>query len=279
MASERARNLALRLATAAVLVPVLLWLLFWGPPAAFLAVGLLATGAAGWELGAMVPDARAVDRLWTVLASVGLAAGWRLAPSVAVVHVVGLAVVVGAVLLGLGAASSEQRAAARAGWLLGGPLYVGATMAALLGLHAQPHGGRWVVLAMTLAWIGDTSAYAAGLTMGRRKLAPRLSPKKTVEGAVGGLLGSLAAALFAAFVYLPELPAVAAVLLGLLGGAAGQAGDLFESLLKRAAGLKDSGRLLPGHGGLLDRIDALLVTASATWAFVVLRALWASAGG
>ncbi len=273
MASARARNLALRLLTAAVLVPVLLWLLFWAPPLAFLAVGLLATAAAGGELGAMVPQARPVDRAWVVLASVGLAAAWRLGASVALVHVAALAAVVGSLLLGLGGASSESMAAARAGWLLGGPLYIGATMASLLALHALPLGGRWVVLAMTLAWIGDTSAYAVGLTMGRRKLAPRLSPKKTVEGAVGGLLGSVAAAVFASLVYLPQLPVTAALLLGLLGGAAGQAGDLFESLLKRAAGLKDSGRLLPGHGGLLDRIDALLVTASVTWAFVVLRGL------
>ncbi len=279
--SSRARNLALRLATAAVLVPVILWLLFGAPSEAFLAVGLLATAGVGAELGAMVPGASWREQLWVVASSSALAAlltlqvGWggRLAmpPSTSLLGL--LVVVVGGLLLALGPAEDERLAGARAGWLLGGPIYAGATMAALLSLHALPQGGRWVVLAMTLAWVGDTSAYAVGLTMGRRKLAPRLSPKKTIEGALGGLLGSVGAALLASVLYLPVLPPLHAVALGLLGGALGQGGDLFESLIKRAAGVKDSGRLLPGHGGLLDRIDALLVTASVTWAYATVAGI------
>ncbi len=273
--SARARNLAMRLATAATLIPVILWLLFWAPLEAFFIVGLMATAGVGAELAAMVPGADVRGRLWIVVASTALAAlltwqtGWSQAvplPS-ASSFVMLLVVVVGGMSFALRPMEDTRLAGARAGWLIGGPVYVGATMAALLSLHTLPQGGRWVVLAMTLAWVGDTSAYAVGLTMGRRKLAPRLSPKKTVEGALGGLLGSVAAAVFASLVYLPDLPTSHAVFLGLFGGALGQSGDLFESLLKRAAGVKDSGTLLPGHGGLLDRIDALMVTAAVTWAY------------
>jgi phosphatidate cytidylyltransferase len=143
-----------------------------------------------------------------------------------------------------------------------GALYVGLLMfIALLKRDQGARGGGWVFLLLTVTWFGDTFAYAAGRLAGRHKLYPRISPGKTWEGAVGGLVGSFAAAALAHAWYLPELSWAGAAGVALPAGALGQVGDLCESLLKRAYGVKDSGALLPGHGGLLDRIDALLFAA------------------
>ena len=116
-------------------------------------------------------------------------------------------------------------------------------------------------LTFSIAFLGDTGAYFTGRALGRHKLYPALSPKKTWEGAVGGLASSAGAAAIAHFWYLPELPLIPGLILGAAAGAMGQAGDLCESMIKRAHGVKDSGTLLPGHGGMLDRIDALLFAA------------------
>jgi phosphatidate cytidylyltransferase len=122
---------------------------------------------------------------------------------------------------------------------------------------------------MMLAWFGDTGGYFGGRFFGRRKLSARISPNKTVEGLVGSVIASLCGGLAAHAWYLPELPLAHAVVLGVAVGALGQAGDLFESLIKRSVGAKDSGWIVPGHGGLLDRIDGLLFTSAGTWLYTV----------
>lgn len=139
-----------------------------------------------------------------------------------------------------------------------GPLYTGLPLAMLMLIDMRPNGNLWIFFLLTVIFSGDTAAYYIGKAFGRHKLTVRISPGKTREGAVGGLLGSiLGGALFLnAFPIHPvNLPALflAAVL-----GAAGQVGDLSESLLKRSHGVKDSGAILPGHGGILDRVDALI---------------------
>lgn len=137
-------------------------------------------------------------------------------------------------------------------------------------LREHPHGLRWVLAALVTTWVTDSAAYFIGLSVGRHPLAPRLSPKKTWEGAIGGwMVGVIAGA-----VYLPWLvpglrPLQAAVLAAAICTVA-PLGDLAESMLKRQCGVKDSGRLIPGHGGALDRIDSLLfvfptVYFFATW--------------
>jgi phosphatidate cytidylyltransferase len=126
--------------------------------------------------------------------------------------------------------------------------------------------GAWVFLTMALAWGSDTAAYFVGRKFGKTKLAPRISPKKTLEGSAGGLAASVLGALAMSF-FLPGLSPIDAIALGILAGAAGQAGDLLVSVLKRSSGVKDSGGILPGHGGILDRVDALAFTAPATWAY------------
>ncbi|HEY5998428.1 MAG TPA: phosphatidate cytidylyltransferase [bacterium] len=138
--------------------------------------------------------------------------------------------------------------------------YIGYAMGCLWFLREELAGGpAWVFLVLVATWAGDSAAYYAGSRFGRRKFAPLLSPNKTWAGAVGGLAGAVAGgcAALPLFDGAVSLPAAAAT--GLAVGVAGQLGDLFESLWKRAKGVKDSGRLIPGHGGILDRIDSLLL--------------------
>src|SRR6267154_2341614 len=138
-----------------------------------------------------------------------------------------------------------------------------------LRLHGLRVQGRPLLLfALVITWVGDTAAYFVGRAIGKHALAPHLSPKKTWEGTVASFLGSLiVAVIFARFmtVPLPHLLGMAA-----LGNVAGQVGDLLESAYKRSSGIKDSGSLLPGHGGVLDRIDALILAIPVVWYYWIL---------
>lgn len=170
-----------------------------------------------------------------------------------------------------------------------GALYTGGTLSFAIFLRALPevHGtsppAPWegpllLILPLWVTWAGDTAAYFGGKKLGRRRLAPRVSPGKTVEGGLAGLAGASAAGFVAGFLLddyanFPVTPAVGAAV-GLVLGVAGQVGDLAESLLKREAGFKDSGGLLAGHGGVLDRFDGLFFTIPLTYGLVLLaRAL------
>lgn len=159
---------------------------------------------------------------------------------------------------------------ARVGLALLGVLYVGLllTPAALLGLRR--HGQDWLFLMVTMVFLGDTGSYFAGRFRGRRKLAPDVSPGKTVEGAVGGLLAAVGAVVLAKSWYMPQIHWMDCLLLAVPTSALAQIGDLSESMIKRGAGVKDSGWILPGHGGMLDRIDGLLFAAP----YVYLYARW-----
>jgi phosphatidate cytidylyltransferase len=136
-------------------------------------------------------------------------------------------------------------------------------------LHgASGQGPALLLFAMLVVWVSDTAAYFAGKSIGKRPFAPKLSPNKTWEGAVAGFLASLAVA----FVFMPwvNVPLVHLLSMAALGNIAGQVGDLLESGYKRSAGIKDSGTLLPGHGGVLDRIDALILAIPVVWYYWIL---------
>lgn len=149
-----------------------------------------------------------------------------------------------------------------------GTIYVGLLNYFYL-LRMLPDGWIWLIFTLTATWATDTFAYFVGIAFGRRRIAPALSPKKTVEGCVGGLVGSLlVAAVFSAIYKFLPVPKV--LLLGLSIGAAALVGDLLESAFKRQAGVKDSSDLIPGHGGILDRIDSTLFTAPLVYYFVLL---------
>lgn len=127
-------------------------------------------------------------------------------------------------------------------------------------------GLAWFLLALLVTWLSDTAAYLVGKSVGRNKLIPRVSPNKTIEGAIGGLVAAGMAGVLCTLLFGLPIHPLTAILLGIVLGAVGMIGDLSESVLKRRAGVKDSGDLIPGHGGMLDRIDALIFVLVATWA-------------
>ncbi len=128
---------------------------------------------------------------------------------------------------------------------------------------------KLLLLYFLIVFAGDTGAYYVGRSLGSHKLAPRISPGKTIEGAIGGLLSNVAVAVIAHYTFFPELPVTHAVLLALVMGVLGQIGDLCESMLKRGAQAKDAGQVIPGHGGVLDRLDSLLFNAPVLYYFYV----------
>lgn len=273
-ASSFIQNTLSRLATAVIGIPILLYLMFWAPRPAFAVVVLCCIARAAHELMRMTVDHKVLH--WVgVGVTTALAATLTFSRSVPAIATAALLVPALGVLAALSAPEPNDAAGRRLAWLVAGPFYVGGLLSSVSVLHQgvlEPatRGGQWVLLAMWIAWASDTAGYFAGRFFGKHPLAPRVSPKKTIEGSIGGLLGSLTGGLAAHFWFLPELPLLHAVALALVGGALGQAGDLVESLIKRSTNTKDSGAILPGHGGLLDRVDALMMTATVC----VLYQLW-----
>lgn len=149
----------------------------------------------------------------------------------------------------------------------GGTVYVGWLLSHLIFVQKLPEGFHYVILLLATTWSTDTAAYFIGMNLGRRKLAPELSPKKTVEGSAGGVAGSVLAALLVGLVA-PGMALYHYIIIGLLVGIIGQVGDLLESALKRQAGIKDSGNIIPGHGGVLDRFDSMFFTGPAVYYYI-----------
>lgn len=151
----------------------------------------------------------------------------------------------------------------RAVYTLFGSIYVGGLLGFFLQLCDPRMGSKYVFFVFLVVWMGDISGYFVGKAIGRRKLAPKISPGKTVEGALANTLGGVAGGALAIGLFLPSLGWGHGLLVALICAIIGQLGDLFESLLKRSAGVKDSGTIIPGHGGVLDRVDSLLFAAPA----------------
>lgn len=274
-AKPKRSNLAVRFMTAGVAVPVILWMLFWAPSKVWPGfVLLLATPIAAYELFSMTLKSERSLMYWGMLSSVMVGGGLFLAitsPGPSDVHEkLPAALVVWTIatmIIALARPLPSDVAGTRMAWLLGGPLYVGGTLAMLASLHQLAYGGGWVLLSMMLAWFADTAGYFAGRFLGGkvfgpRKLSPSISPNKTWEGAVGSLVGCVLAVLVAHFSYLPVLSLGSGLLVALCSAPLGICGDLAESLIKRSTGAKDSGWIVPGHGGLIDRIDALMFTST-----------------
>ena len=272
-------NLASRLLTALIGGPILIAALYLLPVTAFFGIAAVAMSIAAWELFAMThPD----DRFGRVLGTVGSLAVFTALVSTAFGTHHPAAVVWTLVLLmptvlliSLFRPAHIPTAMNRIGALVMGPMYLGPSMAALAlvrshGTNAE--GAGLALLALLTAWFSDSGGFFAGKFIGGPKLYPAVSPNKTWSGSLGGLIGSVLGVVFAHYVYLPSLSLTEGVPLALVAGSVGQLGDLCESVLKRSAGVKDSGGLLPGHGGILDRIDAL--TFSAAVVYLSLRTGW-----
>jgi phosphatidate cytidylyltransferase len=263
-----------RLATAAVLVPIVVAVIYLDPThwAATVSCAIVGWIALDEYLRMALPvtaeDRGGLLRLVTGLLAVAvivlpavLDPGSVLPPLLA-----GSAIAVGFATLGRPKHLAE--AGRHFAVCLSGLLYVPLLMSVLplLKKEGMPH---WITLSLCIAFFSDTVAYAFGRLFGKHKLYPAVSPKKTWQGALGGVLGSLLATVGVGSLWLvPDLGLGHAVVLGVLANVCGQAGDLVESMLKRTHGVKDSSNLLPGHGGMLDRIDAMIYVAPVVYYYV-----------
>lgn len=262
-------NLAARFATAAVAAPILILAINWDRHEGWWSIVIVATALALIEFFQMTLDEPA-ERWFGV--GLGLAIAvllywtdygiWLALP---------LAVVAPALLYLIRLPSDLDSTMARAGTMTFGVVYIGVLLT-FIALSKKHGGYSWVYITLFVAWFADTLAYFSGRFLGKRKLYPAVSPNKTWAGAVGGLAGSFLAAVVANLWFFPELGWVHGAIVTLVGGLLGQSGDLIESLLKRARNVKDSGNLLPGHGGLLDRIDAVLLIAP--WVYLYSQLVW-----
>ena len=250
-----------RILTAAVAVPLVVLIILFAPHWLFaLAVGLFAALAV--EEFFSLAEKQGIGRpgRWFLLPAAGVSVSflWGFNGAVAAVVLAGLLVMSAAVFAG-----SLQAALGRVGIGLGSIVYCPLTLGFLV-LMPQDR----ILLLMSIIWVGDTAAYYGGRALGRHLLAPKVSPKKTVEGAVAGLLGSVIAGTVGGTLFLREsLPSL--IWVSLVTAIAGQIGDLAESVLKRSAGVKDSSSIMPGHGGILDRLDSLFFAAPIFYWFFV----------
>jgi phosphatidate cytidylyltransferase len=151
---------------------------------------------------------------------------------------------------------------------LQGIIYIPVSLGFLVLIRLGHSGTIWIFLLLAIIFAGDTSAYYVGSYLGRHKLSPTISPGKTIEGAIGGLTANLVVGAIGKAFFLPDLAWSLSILFFLAVGIAGQLGDLFESEMKRSSNIKDSSNILPGHGGILDRIDAILFASPVAYVFI-----------
>jgi phosphatidate cytidylyltransferase len=272
-----------RILTAAVLIPLVVALVWWGPPA------LLAAGAAVVSLLALIEFFDLAERMglrafrhWTLGCATAVFyaqysagfverhsfSGWsiiRETTGAVPLEAVLLLFILGMAAIGIGTRRPWYEVLPGMAASAAGLLFVALPFSYLVRLdEIEPSGRRLVLFTLLLVWAGDTLAYFVGKALGHLPMAPELSPKKTWEGAGANLIGSLVVGF--AFARWMEVDTVAMLLVAALGNLAGQLGDLVESAYKRGAATKDSGSLLPGHGGILDRIDSLILASPVVWA-------------
>ena len=263
-----------RLVTAAVGIPALALVVWVGEPAFSVVVAAVAA------LGAVevcdlarskgLTPSRVVAAVLSaalVLSHFGFSAIWS-TPEYVPLLIVSAAITILALTLTLSPIQNRN-----AGLTLAAVLYPGALLAHAPLLRGGEHGLEWIVFLLVVTFSTDTGAFFVGKAMGKRPFAPTISPNKTWEGAIGGFIAAILAAFTAAWALDIDAALPLIVVLGALIGVVGQAGDLFESKLKRLAGVKESSRLLPGHGGVLDRLDSIVFNLALVYYFVIGGAL------
>lgn len=270
----------MRWITGLTALPFLVWLLSWGGPVWFAVVvaalsvlgvhesfRLLFPGTARAEAGAD-PDAAALERPLRLLAygagPLLIYGAYRSPPLILVFLALNL-MAAGCILMSR--FDGGKRALAPVFRQVLAVLYVSGFLAHLVLIRNTESGVVWIYMILAVVFAGDIGALYVGTFLGKRKLCPSVSPKKTLEGSAGGLASNLVVGVLFKLVFLPGPPWVLSGIFFIVLGIAAQLGDLFESMLKRAAGVKDSGVIFPGHGGLLDRIDALLFAAPVGYLF------------
>ena len=248
-----------RVVSAVVLVALVGGVLWFAPWWAALALASLITAAAAAEMaalsravGAPVPTllVSVASMVVCAMVPIGISNGWAMMTVLS-------ALVLGGSLVTLSGGPPGPQMLTRAAMTIMTPLYVGLPLGAMLWIQLL-YGPRNLVFVIAVIAISDSAQYVAGRALGKRKLAPLVSPAKTFEGAYGGLVAAMLMGLWLGPIWGQAASMAQGAALGAVLCLAGILGDLFESLLKRSAGVKDSGTLIPGHGGVLDRIDAYL---------------------
>jgi phosphatidate cytidylyltransferase len=254
-----------RIITALILIPIIVWDVLYAPAWAFTLILAIIGGLAYHEYDTIVAENGILKGGFTGMACgiilLGLSyLGW-LPNAWAVITVLAML----GMTLALKAADLKDSLSAGAAFLLGIVYIFGSWMCAVFLRAVNPH---WLMIALLVSWAGDTAAMYIGKAFGKHKMAPRVSPGKTWEGAAGSVAGAILVGVIYAHYLIPSASILAAVVISAAGNFAGQIGDLSESALKRGAGVKDSGTMLPGHGGWLDRIDSSLFSIPAVYAMV-----------
>jgi phosphatidate cytidylyltransferase len=281
---SRTNALAIRIASVVVLLPLIIAGVWW-PPTTVLLAGV-ATSLAIGELFAMFRHGGYQPRL-----AEGLTIGWLICAAtffqplttIDLLLAVMFVAIIGTLIAEI---ARRDRQTSLLSWALtlAGAYYVGGLLSSYLLLRqleqplqdgwlafAQiPPGAAWVFFTLATTWLQDTGAFFVGRAFGRTKMAPILSPKKSWEGFAGGMAAAIATALFCVPLLGLPITLVEAVILGMAAGIFGPLGDLAESLIKRQVGVKDSGFIIPGHGGILDRIDSILFTGPVIYYLVVI---------
>ena len=260
-------NLALRVLTGVVALPLVGLLVLWDERLGFALLVFTFCALGLIELTAItLRSAPRAQRVAVVVTGVLLSIALYVRPELALLWLLAAMMVTAALIL---AHPGEiESASSRLGLAAFGVVYLGAFSAPLALLQRDVADGPfWVFVSIIVTFANDTGAYFAGRTLGRHKLYPVISPSKTVEGAVGGLVGGLVSALACHATFFHGLTVRDCFLVAVPAAVIGPIGDLLESMIKRSAGVKDSGRMLPGHGGILDRVDALLFVTAWIYAY------------
>jgi phosphatidate cytidylyltransferase len=268
-----------RILTAAILIPVVVAAIWRGPNWLVALMTAVVSIIALQEFFAVAARANLPSyRLWSCLAAAGIVAQQFYAARQASIATLGqlldrspkinlelvlFLTLIGYAIIALGSRSLREILPALS-VSAAGLIFIVLPLSAVIRLHGvDAIGPKLLLFTVVLVWVGDSAAYFVGRSIGRWKMAPEISPNKTWEGAVANFLGAMFVA--AVFGYWSPIRPWHMLAMGAAGSVAGQIGDLFESAWKRSAAVKDSGSILPGHGGMLDRIDALILAAPAVW--------------
>ena len=256
-----------RVVSAVILIPAAIWIVAIAPPWVFRATVIALSAVAAWELGRLFRQAGRLVWPWMgALCAAAVTASFatmdptwagELAVAVPGGAVLAALTMTTALILATSLWTARSPGSDTATIGLSGLCYVGVLMGHALLIQQLPDGRGLVLFLLGVTWAGETAAYAVGSLLGRQKLAPRISPGKTIEGAVAQVIGSALAAWILGGLT-SGWSAIEALGAGVILGIVGQVGDLTESAIKRSVGAKDAGGAIPGHGGLLDRIDGLL---------------------
>ena len=265
-----------RILTAVIGIPVLVYIIQFAPPSICVSVILIAMLLTLHEYFVLVKEQVPPYFRWSGFLFASLIVLSFLLQSV-VVELPFFVFPAGSILmltLALFSGAGLRQSLEACVYTLFGALYVGGLMGTMAGIRMIDWGGETgadlLMMLFCIIWAGDTFAYFCGRLMGRHKLAPVVSPNKTVEGAVAGFVFSVLAGIGCRFGFVQQITVMDSAILGAVVGVMGQIGDLCESVIKRAAQVKDSGAILPGHGGMLDRVDSLLFGAPAMYYYFYL---------